>query len=75
MFKEIKRIVARYFLTAYPDFNENFKTNTDVSNLKLGAVIIQNIKPITLYIIILTAAQTRYTRTEKELLRIVETLK
>ena len=44
-------------------------------NYQLGAVIIQNSKTIAFYSRKLTGTQTRYTVTEKEFLRIVETLK
>ena len=48
-FDEIKRIVARNTLLAYPDLNEEFKILADVRNFQLGAVISQKGKPIALY--------------------------
>ena len=45
-FDEIKRTAARYNLLTYLDFNETFKIHTDSSALQLGAVIIQEGKPI-----------------------------
>ena len=74
-FNEIKRVAARDTLFDYPDFNEEFKINTDASKFQLGLVIIQKCKPIAFYIRKLTDAQKRYTVAEKELLIIVETLK
>ena len=46
---------------------------TNASNFQLGEVIHQEGKPIAFYNIKLTSAQMRYTVTEKESLRIVET--
>jgi hypothetical protein len=48
---------------------------TDASNKKLGAVIMQEGKPLAVYSRKLNSAQTRYTTGEQELLSIVETLK
>ena len=53
--------MARDILLNYPDSNEGFKIHTDARNFQLGAVIIQNGKPITFYSIKLTSAQMRYT--------------
>ena len=62
-------------LLTYPDFNENFKINTDASDLKLEAVILYKGKPISLYSRKRTESQQRYTVTERELLSIIETMK
>ena len=59
-FEEIKCIVVRNVLLAYPYFNEEFKACTNASDFKLGAVISQNGKHITLYSIKLTGAKIRY---------------
>ena len=48
-FNTIKRIMARDTLLAYPDFNEEFKINTDARRFQLGEVIIQKVKPIAFY--------------------------
>ena len=38
-FDKIKRIISRYALLTYPDFNKIFKIHTNDSVLKLGAVV------------------------------------
>ena len=75
MFEAIKNVFLRKTLLSYPDFNQPFDIHTDASDLQLGAVIIQNKKPIAFNSQKLNPAQTRYTTTEKELLSSVETLK
>jgi transposase InsO family protein len=74
-FDTMKRIMARETLLAYPDFNKEFHIYTDASNVQLGAVILQDDRPIAYFSRKLTPAQTRYTVTERELLSIVEVLK
>ena len=74
-FNDMKKILSREVLLAYPDFNKEFVIHTDASHTQLGAVISQNNKPIAFYSRKLNDAQTRYTTTERELLAIVETLK
>ena len=74
-FDDMKRIISKETLLAYPDFNEEFVIHTDASHYQLGAVISQRGKPIAFYSRKLKPEQTRYTTTERELLSIVETLK
>ena len=74
-FKELKTIIGRETLLAYPRFDQPFVVTTDASDLQLGSVISQNGKPLAFYSRKLTPTQKRYTTTEKELLSIVETLK
>ena len=62
-FDEIKRILARDTLFNYPDFTEEFKIHTNVSDLQLGLVIIQKGKPIDLYRRKLTDSHKRNTVT------------
>ena len=73
-FEEIKRILARDNLLAYPDFNEAFKIHSYSSDFRLGAVISQSEKIITLYIGKITYSQKIYTVIERELVSIVEKL-
>ena len=71
----MKKVMARYTIRQYPDFNKPFHIHTDASAIQLGAVIMQEGKPIAFYSRKLNPAQTRYTTTERELLSIVEVLK
>jgi len=74
-FDEMKRLIAKETLLTFPDFNEVFHIYTDASDFQLGAVIMQNNKPIAFYSRKMDKAQRRYTTGEQELLSIVETLK
>jgi hypothetical protein len=74
-FDTMKRIMARETLLAYPDFSKEFHIYTDASKVQLGAVIVQNDRPIAFFSRKLTLAQTRYTVTERELLSIVDVFK
>jgi hypothetical protein len=66
-------------LLCYPDFNKpySFHLYTDASDHQLGAVIMQDRKPIAFYSQKLNTAQKRYTNTERgrELLSAIETCK
>ena len=70
-----KKTTARETLLAYLYFNKLFNKHTEASNLQLWAVISQNNKSITFYSHKLNPAQTHYTKIEKELFTIVQTLK
>ncbi len=74
-FNQMKCIISREVLLAYPDFNKPFDIHMDASHVQLGAIISQNGKPIAFYSCKLNPAQLQYTMTECELLSIVETLK
>ena len=43
-FGDITRIVARNTLSAYPDFNEEFKIHNDTRKFQLGSVIKNEVK-------------------------------
>ena len=64
-FNKIKKLIARETLLAYPDFNKKFTIYTDASDFQLGAVIMQEGKPLSFYSRKLTSAQRNYTTTEK----------
>ena len=74
-FETIKRVIARQTMLTFPDFNKEFHIYTDASDYQLGAVIMQDGKPLAFYSRKLNAAQKNYTTGEQELLSIVETLK
>ena len=74
-FADVKRMICKEAILAFPNFNEEFVIYTDASNYQLGGVITQNKKPLAFYSRKLKDAQTRYTTTERELLSIVEILK
>ena len=72
-FETIKRAMARETLLNFPDFNKEFHIYTDASDYQLGAVIMQEDKPLAFYSRKLNKHQRRYTTGEQELLSIVET--
>ena len=57
MFKEIKRIVARDHLLAYPYFNKRIEMYTDASNFQIVVVIRQKVKMVAFYSITLNGPQ------------------
>jgi RNase H-like domain found in reverse transcriptase/Reverse transcriptase (RNA-dependent DNA polymerase) len=74
-FAQIKQIIAKHVLLSHPNFNKPFEIHTDASKYQLGAVILQDSKPIAFYSRKLSKAQLNYTTTERKLLAIVKTLK
>jgi hypothetical protein len=74
-FDEINQKVSQEALLTFPDFEKEFRVYTDASNKQLGAVIMQEGKPLAFYSRKLNSAQTCNTTGEQELLSIVETLK
>ena len=76
-FDEIKKIIARDVILAYPSYDEDepFVIYTDASKRQLGAVITQKNRPLAFFSRKLTQAQQKYSVTDLELLSIVETLK
>ena len=74
-FLQMKKIVSREVMLAYPNFNKKFVIYTDASNKQLGAVITQDNRPIAFYSKKLNKHQINYTVTDLELLSIVMTLK
>jgi hypothetical protein len=74
-FEQFKIIISKETLLTFPNFNEPFHIFTDASKYQLGAVIMQNNKPLAFYSRKLNAAQQKYTTGEQELLSIVEMLK
>lgn len=74
-FNAMKRIIAREVLLSYLQFDCPFKIYTDTSKHQLGAVIMQEGKPVAYYSRKLSISQRNYSTIEQELLAIVKTLK
>jgi RNase H-like domain found in reverse transcriptase len=74
-FDKIKKVIETELLLAYPDFDKPSHIYTDDSDHQLGAVIMQDEKPLTFYSRKLNTAQRRCTTTERELLSTIETCK
>jgi hypothetical protein len=74
-FDKIKKVIGTEVLLCYPDFNKPFHLYTDASDHQLGAVIMQDKKPIAFYSRKLNTAQKRRTTTKRELLSAIETCK
>jgi RNase H-like domain found in reverse transcriptase len=74
-FDKIKKVMETEVLLSYPDFGKLFHIYTDASDHQLGAVIMQDKKPLAFYSRKLNAAQRRYTTAEHELLSTIETCK
>ena len=73
-FEEMKRIISKEVLLSFPDYTKPFHLYTDSSDYQLGAVLMQENKPIAFYSRKLTPTQQKYSVGEKEMLSIVETL-
>jgi hypothetical protein len=71
----IKKVIGTEVILCYPDFNKPFHLYTDVSDHQLGAVIMQDKKPLVFYLQKLNTAQKWYTTTKRELLSAIETCK
>jgi len=74
-FMQMKTLISKETLLAYPNFNKKFEIHTDASKVQLGACLSQEGRPLAFYSRKLNPVQTRYTTTEREFLSIVETLK
>ena len=74
-FDEMKRIISRDILLAYPQFDQPFKVFTDASQYQLGSVIVQDNQPLAFFSRKLSSAKKIYTTREQELLSVIETHK
>jgi hypothetical protein len=63
---KIKKVIGTEVLLCYPDFNKPVHLYTDASEHQLGAVIMQDKKPIAFYSKKLNTAQKLYTTTERD---------
>ncbi len=66
-FEDIKTIISCDTLLAFPDYSNDFHIYTDSNDYQLGAVIMQNDRPLTFYSRKLNSAQKRYITGKQEL--------
>eukprot|EP00804_Cyclotella_cryptica_P017168 CCRYP_013110-RA/>CCRYP_013110-RA protein AED:0.23 eAED:0.23 QI:0/0/0/1/0/0/2/0/214 len=74
-FDDVKTMIAKDVVLAYPDYSREFEIYTDASSKQLGSVITQGNRPLEFFSRKLSTAQQKYSVTKLELLAIVETLK
>ena len=69
-FEEIKRVMSEETIFKYPDFENPFHIYTDASDYQLGAVIMQDDKPLAFYSRKLNSAQKNYTQENRNCYRL-----
>ena len=68
----MKALIAFDALVVYPGLNEPFKIYTDASDYHMGAVMIQDKRPVACWSRKFSPAQRNDTTIEKELLAVVQ---
>jgi len=74
-FHELKTLISKEVLLSFPDYTQKFVLMPDASDRQLGAVLMQNGKPLAFFSKKLNKYQQKYTVGEKEMLGVVEALK
>jgi len=74
-FDELKKLISKEVLLSFPDYTQKFVLMPDASDRQLGAVLMQNGKPLAFFSKKLNKYQQKYTVGEKEMLGVVEALK
>jgi len=74
-FEELKKVISKEVLLSFPDYTKVFDLVPDACDRQLGAVLIQEGRPLAFFSKKLNKYQLKYTIGEKEMLGIVEALK
>ena len=73
-FQQLKVVVSHPLVLALPDFNLPFTIECDASGLGLGAILMQNQRPIAFHSQLLKGKALQLSTYEKELLTLVTTV-
>ena len=63
LFQQMKTLPAKDTILAYPDFSKRLTIHTDASDVQLGAVTMQEVKPLDFYSRKLSKGEINYTIT------------
>lgn len=74
-FEAVKHALATAATLKLPDLNQPFQLITDASDFSLGAILVQDGRPVAFESRKMTPAQRNYHTTDKELLAVVHALK
>jgi len=71
-FDELKKLISKEAPLSFPDHTKKFKIMPDASDRQLGAVLMQEDRPLAFFSKKLNKYQQKYTVGEKEMLGVVE---